>query len=261
MAVIFWVEDQMHWINKFSQVLCEADLDGTENVLRIYHFAEAAKQAIKQTDAKTPPDIALLDARLNGNDQAGFSVSAALRQKWPELPILYLSEHSGTDIERDALETHSAADFISKQQRNAEQVLCWRLRASLKQQQTASEVQELCSGALRIDLDNWNIYWNDNRLMNPDNARRALAPMPRKLLKELVECSPRPLSTLQMAERLDLDPERFSYAAYRQHIRTLRRSIDVADGGNGAFLQACKQGQGIVTFGDEQAYCWRMDER
>ena len=48
-----------------------SDLDGSENVLRIYHFAEAAKQAIKQTDVNMPPDIALLDARLNGNDQAG----------------------------------------------------------------------------------------------------------------------------------------------------------------------------------------------
>ncbi len=260
MAVIFWVEDQMHWIKKFSQVLTEADLDGSENELRIHHFAEAAKQAIAQTDAREPPDIALLDARLNGNDQAGFSVSAALRRKWPDLPILYLSEHSGTDIERDALETHSAADFISKQQRNAEQVLCWRLKASLRHQQTDNQLNELISGCLRIDLDNWNIYWNDVRLMNPANTRRALAPMPRKLLRELVECSPRPLSTLQMAERLDIDPERFSYAAYRQHIRTLRRSIDAADGGKGDFLERCKAGEGIVTFGDEQAYCWRAIE-
>ena len=259
MAVIFWVEDQMHWINKFSQVLTEADLDGSVNELLVYHFAEAAKQAIKQAGASAAPDIALLDARLNGNDQAGFSVSEALRKKWPDIPILYLSEHSGTDIERDALETHSAADFISKQQRNADQVLCWRLRASLKQKQPSGEIHEIISGPLRIDLDNWNIYWNEKRLMNPANARRALAPMPRKLLRELVECSPRPLSTLQMAEHLDLDPERFSYAAYRQHIRTLRQSIDAAEGGNGRFLERCKQGEGIVTFGDEQAYCWRME--
>ncbi len=257
MAVIFWVEDQIHWINKFSQVLTEAELDGAANELRIYHFAEEAKQAIARTDPNNPPNIALLDARLNGNDQAGFSVSAALRKKWPDLPILYLSEHSGTDIERDALETHSAQDFISKQQRNIEQVLCWRLRASLRQNQSSDSKNELLSGPLKIDLDSWNIYWNDQRLMNPDNVRRALAPMPRKLLRELVECSPRPLSTLQMADRLDLDPERFSYAAYRQHIRTLRRSIDAADGGNGRFLESCKSGEGIVTFGDEQAYCWR----
>jgi len=39
-----------------------------------------------------------------------------------------------------------------------------------------------------------------------------------------------PLNTLQVADKLDADPERFSYANYRQHIRTLRRSIDQAMG-------------------------------
>ena len=89
--------------------------------------------------------------------------------------------------------------------------------------------------------------------MNPANPRRPLAPMPRKLLRELVEASPRPLTALQIAERLDADPEKFSYASYRQHIKTLRRAFAVVDP---EFAEFCNRGEGIVTFGDEGAYCW-----
>ncbi len=261
MATIFWVEDQSHWVRKFSPVLEQEDFDGKPNEILVFQFAEAAKQKIALSDADAPPDVALLDARMNGNDQAGFTVSNALRKKWPQLPIIYLSEHSGTDIERDALEQFSATDFIAKHQHNVEQVLCWRIRAVLRQVSLdgdlASTVNVVSSGELTIDLNTWNVYWKGQRLMNPANARRPLAPMPRKLLRELVEVSPRPLTAVQLAERLDLDPEKFTYASYRQHIKTLRRAFDAAEAGDAAFSDACQRGEGIVTFGDEGAYFWK----
>ncbi len=261
MATIFWVEDQSHWVRKFSPVLEQEDFDGKPNEILVFQFAEAAKQKIALSDADAPPDVALLDARMNGNDQAGFSVSTALRRKWPKLPIIYLSEHSGTEIERDALEQFSAADFIAKHQNNVEQVLCWRIRAVLRQQSIdqdlANTLNVVTSGALTIDLNTWNVYWKGKRLMNPSNARRPLAPMPRKLLRELVQSSPRPLTAIQVAERLDLDAERFSYASYRQHIKTLRRAFDAAEDEDGAFSRQCSDGEGIVTFGDEGAYLWK----
>ncbi|MCG6888267.1 MAG: response regulator [Gammaproteobacteria bacterium] len=257
MAAIFWVEDQTHWIKKFSAVLETEDFDGKPNTLAIYHFAEAARQKIALLEKDSPPDVALLDARMNGNDQAGFTVSNALRKKWPQLPIIYLSEHAGTDIERAALEQFAAADFIAKHQNNVEQVLCWRIRAVLRQVSIDSDLSTtlnvITSGELSIDLTSWNVYWKGQRLMNPGNARRPLAPTPRKLLRELVESSPRPLTAGQIAERLDSDVDKFSYASYRQHIKTLRRAFAVVDKD---FGDLCNRGEGIVTFGDEGAYCW-----
>ena len=237
------------------------DFDGKPNRLTILNFAEAARQKIALTDKDSPPDVALLDARMNGNDQAGFSVSTALRKKWPRLPIIYLSEHSGTEIERDALEQFSAQDFIAKHQHNVEQVLCWRIKAALRQASIdgdlSATVNVVNSGDLTIDLNTWNVYWKGQRLMNPSNARRPLAPTPRKLLRELVESSPRPLTAIQVAERLDLDAEKFSYASYRQHIKTLRRAFDAVEDGEGRFTELCGNGEGIVTFGDEGAYLWK----
>lgn len=261
MASIFWVEDQLHWINKFSSILEESDFDGRSNTLAVYNFAEAAKQKIALTDRNSPPDVALLDARMNGNDQAGFSVSSALRKKWPHIPIIYLSEHSGTEIERDALEQFSAADFIAKHQNNVEEVLCWRIKAVLRQTALAQQADSqscdsIVSGDLTIDLNTWNVYWKSVRLMNPNNNLRPLAPTPRKILRELVESSPRPLTAGQIAGRIEADIDRFSYASYRQHIKTLRRAIDAAESGQGDFLKLCASGQGIVTFGDEGAYFW-----
>ena len=257
MASIFWVEDQSHWIKKFSPVLQSEDFDGKPNTLTIVNFAEAARQKIALTDVDSPPDVALLDARMNGNDQAGFSVSNALRKKWPRLPIIYLSEHSGTEIERDALQQFSATDFIAKHQHNVEQVLCWRIKAVLRQSSIDGDlsgtIDVITSGQLTIDLNTWNVYWKGQRLMNPSNTRRPLAPTPRKLLRELVEVSPRPLTAGQVAERLNLDPGKFSYGSYRQHIKTLRRAFDAVESG---FTELCNRGEGIVTFGDEGAYFW-----
>ncbi|MDH5545849.1 MAG: response regulator [Gammaproteobacteria bacterium] len=263
MARIFWVEDQSHWINKFKHVLEETSFDDSNNIVEVFKFPEAACQRINLAKDDERPDVAILDARMNGFDQAGFSVSRALQTKWKDVPVIFLSEHNGTDIERDALVEHNAADFISKHQRNIEEVLVWRIRAILRQAvvrqssptQTTDKV--INSGELKLDLDTWEVYWKDQKVMNPDNPKRPLAPTPRKILRCLVERSPRPVTTAQMAEYLNIEPEDYAAATYRQHIKTLRRAIDVAGGGQGDFLETCKNGKGIVAGGADGAYYWK----
>lgn len=282
MVKILWVEDQSHWITKFKSVLEQADLSingdvsvngdisvngeaSTANDVQVFKFSEAACMHVAQS--KQAPDIAILDANMNGNDQAGFSVSRALHKKWPELPVIYLSEHSGTGIEQQAFEETGAQDFIAKHQQNIEAVLCWRIKAALNKtvlsdastSQGNSEI--LHSGSLTIDTLSWNVHWYGERLMNPSNARRPLPPTPRKILRYLVEASPSPLTTSQIVDKLDADPERFSDANYRQHIRTLRQSIEQAAErkGEASFTDLCKAGKGITTFGDSGAYCWIKD--
>lgn len=263
MAKIFWVEDQSHWVNKLKPALLKADLDGTENQIEVYRFSEAARQQITLASETDKPDIAILDARMNGNDQAGFSVSKALHAKWPGLPIIFLSEHNGTSIEKEALESHSVNDFISKHQNNVEDVLCWRIKATLRQASLQSDTPHdslnniIVNGDLKIDLDSWEVYWRGIKLMNPDNSKRPLAPTPRKILRCLVERSPRPVTPRQMAEYLQADPDTYAAATYRQHIKTLRRAFDAAEGSNPTFSHQCKEGEGIVAVGDEGAYCWK----
>ena len=266
MATIFWVEDQFHWIDRFKPVLETADFGDGENAnqVEVHKFVESASQAINQH--KSPPDIVILDANMNGNDDAGFTVSKLLGQKWPQVPVIYLSEHSGTGIEEKAFEQTDAQDFIAKHQLNVEKVLCWRIKALLRHKIIQGSVDKnnisdglnndiIKSGELTIDLTTWNVYWQGERLMNPVNDQRPLAPTPRKILKFLVEASPRPLTTFQMAEKLDSD--KFSYANYRQHIKTLRHSFEHASQKKQlSFLERCKNGKGIVTFGDEGAYLW-----
>lgn len=262
MAKLFWVEDQSHWIDKLTDILAGSDFDGEANHLEVYKFPEAAKQRIAQMSEDQKPDLAILDAHMNGSDQAGFSVSRALHHKWPGLPIIYLSEHSGTAIEEQAITETDARDFIAKHQRNIEAVLCWRIKAALKKQpdEQPGDGSVLTSGSLRIDLTSWEVYWKGIKLMNPHNPKRPLAPTPRKILRFLVERSPRPLSTDQIADLLDADPERFSYANYRQHIKTLRMAFDAAEKTPGTFTELCQQGNGIVTFGDARAYYWKSDQ-
>ncbi len=262
MARILWVEDQSHWIDRFKPVLEAAELDEQPTTVEVFRFAEAACQHIRQTSQGKRPDIALLDANMRGNTAAGFSVSRALQRKWPDLPILYLSEYSGTDVEQEALESARAQDFIAKHQRNIESVLCWRIRATLRQARLRQPGQPqpgdtLTSGDLTIDTATWTIYWRGEKLMNPADPRRPLAPTPRKILHRLVQASPRPVSTEQMADYLDADLDRFTWASYRQHVRILRRAFDRAMPGEGRFTALCKAGEGIVAFGDDASYYWR----
>jgi len=274
MATIFWVEDQYHWINKFRSVLEGADFSLDEvvdnanqkspkeplNKLIVHKFVESACQAINQM--KTQPDVVILDANMSGNDDAGLTVSYLLAKKWPNVPIIFLSEHSGTGIEEKVFDKTSTQDFIAKHQENIEKVLCWRIKALLRHkninhdQNNLTSNDSLVSGDLTIDLATWNVYWHGERLMNPNNSQRPLAPTPRKILKFLVESSPRPISTMQMEQKLE--SERFNYASYRQHIKTLRHSFEQASKktNHESFLQTCKQAKGIVTFGDDGAYCW-----
>lgn len=259
MAHILWVEDQGHWVKKFSPVLQKNVFDGRPTRLEVFKFAEAALQNIKQRSSEDAPDVALLDASMNGNERAGFSVSRALHDKWPQVPIIYLSEHSGTSIEQGAFEECGAQDFIAKHQRNVEEVLCWRIRSVLRQSamQGTNPGDVIRQGKLSIDLNSWEVYWDNVKLMNPANPKRPLAPTPRKILRYLVEASPRPINTDQMAYQLNNNSENFSYAGYRQHIRILRQSFDLAESGSGDFLAQCKAGRYLVTFGDEGAYCWK----
>ncbi len=269
MVKILWVEDQTHWITKFKPILEQAELSISDaqdspselNEVEVFKFSEAARMHISQ--AQEAPDIAILDANMNGNDQAGFAVSRALHKKWPQLPVIYLSEHSGTGIEQQAFEETGAEDFIAKHQQNIEAVLCWRIKAALKKSQAGDSHKSdsntnIISGHLSIDTETWNVFWFGERLMNPSNERRPLPPTPRKILRYLVEASPSPLTSLQIVEKLDADPERFSDANYRQHIRTLRQSLEQAGQrqGRDSFIALCKSGKGIITLGDEGAYAW-----
>lgn len=262
MAKLFWVEDQFHWIDKFTTVLQGAEFDDAPTYLEIYKFPEAAKQRIALMTEADKPDLAILDAHMNGSDQAGFSVSRALHKKWPELPIIYLSEHSGTEIEEQVITQSDAQDFIAKHQRNIEAVLCWRIKAALKKNQKEHhpESSVIRSGSLRLDMTSWEVFWKGVKLMNPHNPKRPLAPTPRKILRYLVERSPRPLNTEQIADLLEADLERFSYANYRQHIKTLRMAFDAAEAEVGKFSELCQQGRGIATFGDAHAYYWKSDQ-
>jgi len=305
MLKIFWVEDQFHWIDKFKSVLETTDLESHQNVseltrgdvqevgtaktkapdkkatkqnqVAIYKFFESASQAIKQN--KEIPDVVILDANMNGDNDAGLSLSKLINSAWPFVPIIFLSEHSGTSTEEKVFEQSQTTDFIAKHQENIEKVLCWRIKALLRKSKISdknivrsireSTAQEdvnsslsgnnnyIRSSNLVIDLVSWTVYWHAEKLMNPNNSARPLAPTPRKILRYLVEASPRPITTGQMEHKLGLD--RFNYASYRQHIKTLRHSFEKACQRQNkvSFIKQNQSGQGIVTFGDEGAYCWK----
>lgn len=266
MIKIFWVEDQQHWIDKFRPLFESMDFSLTtegelsenkKNTLEVFRQAEAAIARVAQTDEQQAPAIAILDASLNGDDAGGLSVSRALLKKWPTLPIIFLSEHSGTHIEQQAFIEGMTQDFIAKHQRNIEGVLVWRIKALLRHHLGAQVNKSLASGDVSIDLVSWEVRYKGKILMNPANPQRPLAPTPRKILRFLVEASPRPLSTLQMADQLEADYDKFSYASYRQHIRVLRQSMAQAHGDVEEFMNLCKAGELIATFGDQGAYLWK----
>ncbi len=284
MIKIFWVEDQFHWIDRFKSILEKAnfsidsspteeqsEIPKKDNQVDIYRFEESARHEINQSiknRAFKLPDIIILDANMNGDNDAGLSLSKLINKVWSQVPIIFLSEHSGTSTEEKVFENTQTRDFIAKHQENIEKVLCWRIKALLRatsmiqssrhdKDNSLSSDKQIKQGELTIDLVTWNVYWYGEKLMNPKNIQRPLAPTPRKILRYLVEASPHPVSTLQMEEKLNLD--RFNYASYRQHIKTLRNSFqNTSSVKQLSFSELCAKGEGIVTFGDDGAYCWKQ---
>ncbi len=61
--------------------------------------------------ASLPPDLALLDIRMPGDD--GLDVLARLRSDHPELPVIMISGHGSMDTAIEAMR-HGAADFLRK---------------------------------------------------------------------------------------------------------------------------------------------------
>ncbi len=79
--------------------------------VEVFRFAEAAYQHIKLADTGDAPGAA------------------------HRLPLRV----QRTGVEQEAIEEQNAQDFIAKHQRNIEQVLCWRIRATLRQQSMTRE--------------------------------------------------------------------------------------------------------------------------
>jgi two-component system response regulator AtoC len=75
--------------------------------MRDYHDGASALAAF----ARNPPDLALLDIRMPGED--GLTVLRLLRADHPELPVIMMSGHGTMDSAIEALRS-GAADFLRK---------------------------------------------------------------------------------------------------------------------------------------------------
>lgn len=75
--------------------------------------AYATKHSALQGILQRPPELAVLDISLNGERDAGFVICAAVRQQYPQLPIVFLTSHDG-EVDKISGLRLGADDYLTK---------------------------------------------------------------------------------------------------------------------------------------------------
>jgi two-component system OmpR family response regulator len=91
-------------------------LQNYADFLRSSHFevdTYATKQSALQGLLERPPDVAVLDIALNSERDAGFVLCAAVRQRHPQLPIVFLTSHDG-EVDKISGLRLGADDYLTK---------------------------------------------------------------------------------------------------------------------------------------------------
>jgi two-component system OmpR family response regulator len=91
-------------------------LQNYADFLRGSHFevdTYATKESALQGLQERPPDLAVLDISLNGERDAGFVICAAVRQQYPQLPIVFLTSHDG-EVDKISGLRLGADDYLTK---------------------------------------------------------------------------------------------------------------------------------------------------
>ncbi len=120
-----------------------------------------SRTAALQGFAQRLPDMAIIDIGLGDELEGGFDLCAALRQRAPQLPILFLTAR---DSELDAISglRLGADDYLTKDislpHLSARITALFRRLDTLKN--PANTVSLVERGPLSIDLDRFSVYWN-----------------------------------------------------------------------------------------------------
>ena len=108
------------------------------------------------------PDMAIIDIGLGVEPEGGFELCAQLRQRIPQLPILFLTAR---DSELDAISglRLGADDYLTKDISLPHLVA--RISALFRRltalQSPAADSQRLIRGPLAINLDRFSVHWHD----------------------------------------------------------------------------------------------------
>jgi two-component system OmpR family response regulator len=94
----------------------EVILQNYADLLRSYHFevdTYATKEAALRGLLSAPPSLLILDITLNGERDGGFTICGVVRQRHPQLPIMFLTSHDG-EIDKISGMRLGADEYITK---------------------------------------------------------------------------------------------------------------------------------------------------
>jgi two-component system phosphate regulon response regulator PhoB len=171
----------------------------------------------RQTIAKQPPDLVLLDWMLPG--QSGFEFARALQRDsaHKQIPVIMLTARDQEEDKVAALEA-GADDYVAKPFSVSE--LLARIRAVLRRTTQGSEEEILVSGSLRLDPASHRVSINDTLL--------ELAPMEFQLLLFFMTHQERVYSRQQLIDRVWGTSAWVEERTVDVHIRRLRMALEAS---------------------------------
>lgn len=150
------VEDEKAIADNYRELLTKQGYSVT-----VFPTLEAAREGLKQR----LPDLAILDVGLGSKPEAGFELCAELRQRAPQLPIVFLTAR---DTEIDVISGFrlGADDYLTK---DISQIhLLARITALLRRVQALRAPEHidhiLTVGALQMNSERLSVTWKDRNV-------------------------------------------------------------------------------------------------
>lgn len=187
------------------------------NYLRFEHYlveiVENGDDAISHLE-QNDYDVAVLDWNIPGM-MNGLEVCKVYRSRGGMTPILMLTGKGSVDEKTTGLDS-GADDYLTKPFQVRE--LASRLRALLRRSNlTASESSILELGALKVDIDNYRVSFNNQEIK--------LIPKEFRLLEVLMRKPGRVFSADELVRKVWLASEEGSSESVRTHIKNLRQKL------------------------------------
>ena len=135
--------------------------DGYE-VLSFANFKQACDVLLEQV-----VDLVILDVGLGDEKEGGFKLCKLLRDKYPNLPIIFLTSHDELNFQSKGWR-YGADDYVTKD--TEIELVLLRIRALLKRVKTltnsenSKQIAEISQPSLDLNQEQLSAQWKDRKL-------------------------------------------------------------------------------------------------
>ena len=226
---VFFFEDDESTAKRLKRALEQPPDNPDAPLLAVHHYLRA-KDAFAALERLTePPDVALLDRHQSDYTNAGLDLCERIKTDWPNVPVVFLSEHDGLGQQGDGLDV-GAISYLSKalfDKPDHEEFIRKVLLAAIRETEglDGGPPKKYQLGSLEIDMNMPQVCWRGQVVELTQAQRGILDELARPGHTERL-CKYSDLATAGGITGNDRDQRRENV---KQHIQKIRRAFEKVD--------------------------------